>query len=286
MDVVLVRLLGGLANQIFQYALGRATAIRTGALLRFDTRDLDSDTLRDYALDQLNVRGRRASLAELDYFLNAGARDVTVVRENSFEFDPAVQLVRAPVYLDGYWQSERYFYDCAAVLRNDISLARPFTRIGEELAARMDDSVSVSVHVRRGDYISNSRTNAYHGAVSKEYINSAIRHIDTQYPGSVFFIFSDDLDWARDNLDAEGRAVFVTDRPDASDAEDLILMGRCKHHILSNSSFSWWGAWLNPSLRKTVVAPSPWFAEQSLNTRDLYGPEWIRLSIKSGEPYG
>ncbi|UDF03388.1 alpha-1,2-fucosyltransferase [Asticcacaulis sp. AND118] len=279
----MVRLLGGLANQLFQYALGRTLAIRTGALLRFDTRDLDNDTLRDYALDVLNVRGCKASLAELDYFRPENSSKITLLQEKSFTYDPTIRLAQAPIYLSGYWQSEKYFFDMDSVLRQDITLATPLSQLGNELAKRMEATNSVSVHVRRGDYVTNSHTNTYHGAVGVDYINKSIQHIHTTHPSSVFFVFSDDIEWTKANLKSEAELVFVPARPDACDAEDMILMGRCKHHILSNSSFSWWGAWLNPSRRKIVIAPSPWFRNPENDTRDLYGERWLKLSIQTGD---
>lgn len=280
MQVVMVRLLGGLANQIFQYAMGRAVAIRNGALLRFDTQDLDADTLRSFALQPFNIRGEKASLMELDFFRQSGDQDrFAFIGERVFEYDPEMALARAPAYLQGYWQTDKYFSEIDAVLRRDLTLKGGLSREGAALAEEMGGRLSVSIHVRRGDYVANAHTNSFHGVVSRAYLNAAMETMIDRRPGAAFYVFTDDPDWARKNLSAAAEIIFVSDRVSVSDAEELVLMGRCRHHILSNSSYSWWGAWLNPNRQKTVIAPTPWFRSANNDTKDLYGADWIRLPI-------
>ena len=281
MQIVMVRLLGGLANQLFQYSMGRALAIRTGSLLRFDTRDLDDDILRNYALHQFNIKGQAASLSELDYFRAIGAGErYQLLAEKSFRFQVEATLAEAPVYAQGYWQSERYFESIEQVLRRDLTLTRGFSQEGASLVREIrSHRSSVSVHIRRGDYVTNPTTNAFHGCVSSDYVHRAMELMLKRYEDAVFYVFTDDLNWARENINHASNSVFIAERIMTTDGEELSIMGSCQHHILSNSSYSWWGAWLNPRRTKLVVAPTPWFRSTDVDPQDLYCANWVLLPI-------
>jgi hypothetical protein len=296
--LVVTRLIGGLGNQMFQYAAGRALALRCGAALKLDLSGFVAKVpaKRRYALDCFSIHASAASKADLARFYRPpGPRsrrmdrvlqrlhihwpegDWPIYREQHFEFDPAVGQLMAPTYLDGYWQSERYFSDIAGVLRRDFTVKAPLNPENEALAAGIDAANAVSLHLRRGDYVEDPTTNRYHGICSLDYYERALACITARAGPPLLFIFSDDQQWARANLRLAVPMTFVDANPPDQGHLDLQLMARCRHHIIANSSFSWWGAWLNPSPDKIVVAPQRWFGGAGHDTRDLIPPNWVQL---------
>ncbi len=299
MSLVITRLIGGLGNQMFQYATGRALALRGRAALKLDVTGfaaVGAHTKRWDELDSFSIQGGAASDADLARFgrtgkprsprldrvlrlLRIGRPDGAwpIYREPHFHFDPAVPELRPPVYLDGYWQSERYFSDIAGVLRQEFTAKAPLDRENAALAEAIDAVNAVSLHVRRGDYVGDPTTNRFHGICSPDYYQRAVDYITARAGGPHLFVFSDDRQWTRANLRFAAPTTFVgANSPDCG-YRDMQLMARCRHHIVANSSFSWWGAWLNPSPEKIVVAPSRWFNQARSDTRDLIPEDWVRL---------
>lgn len=136
---------------------------------------------------------------------------------------------------------------------------------------------AVSLHVRRGDYVSDARTHAAHGLCSIDYYRAAVRYIIDRVEAPEFFVFSDDIAWARGNLDISHPCHYLDHNRGAESYNDMRLMSLCHHHIIANSSFSWWGAWLNPRDDKIVVAPARWFASGNRRLDDLFPPGWVTL---------
>jgi hypothetical protein len=297
--LVIVRLIGGLGNQMFQYATGRSVALRCGATLKLDVTGfaaVGAETERRYELDSFPIHGSAASEADLAGFGRNGkprSRRLDrvlrllrisrpddawpVYRESQFQFDPAVPELLAPVYLDGFWQSERYFSAIAGVLREELSAKAPLDPENKALAVGIDAVNAVSLHVRRGDYVSDPATNRFHGICSPDYYQRAVDYIAARAGVPHLFVFSDDQQWTRGNLHFGVPMTFVGANPPDCGYRDMQLMARCRHHIIANSSFSWWGAWLNPSREKIVVAPRQWFGACDNDTRDLIPPNWVRL---------
>lgn len=293
---VISRLIGGLGNQMFQYAAGRAAALRCGAALKLDLSGFDAYFKRRYELGTFPIQATVASDVDLARFgrsskdqsprldrvrrlLRVGARagPWPTYRERHFHFDPAVTQLRAPVYLDGYWQSQKYFSDWAQVLRREFTPVAPLEPENAALAARIDAVNAVSLHVRRGDYANEPTTHRYHGICSRDYYERAVEYIDNRVQAIHLFVFSDDQEWTRGNLRFGRPASFVDTNSADRGYRDMQLMARCRHHILANSSFSWWGAWLNPSREKIVIAPRRWFDAGANDTRDLIPESWVRL---------
>ncbi|MGC8880317.1 MAG: alpha-1,2-fucosyltransferase [Anaerolineae bacterium] len=297
--MVIVQLIGGLGNQMFQYAAGRALAWRRGTALKLDISAFASYTLRSYRLhvfrihedfatpqevaavqaggcsrtDRLLWRIRRR-LGHVPYY----ARPIYREREHrAHVFDANLAQARRDVYLIGYWQSEKYFATIADLIREEFQLKREPSATSRELAQRICDCQAVSLHVRRGDYVTNPRTHQVHGVCSLEYYARCIAYIEQRVERPTFFVFSDDMDWARDHIRPAHPTVYVTHNGAARDYEDLWLMSQCKHHILANSSFSWWGAWLCENPDKIVIAPRRWFNEPGHDTRDLLPEGWVAL---------
>lgn len=298
MDAVYVRLIGGLGNQMFQYATGRALALRNGAELKLDVSGFVTYGLRRYELDSYPIAATVASAPELEAFASApvvpprtgvkgllsrlvapknASSPAVHYREPHFQFDPGVQGLHPPILLDGYWQTERYFADAAEALRRELDPTEPLEEDNARIAEQIDQAVAVSLHVRRGDYVSNAHANAYHGVCSLDYYRAAISHVAERVEGVHLFVFSDDAEWTRENLKSDLPATYVAANPPDRGFRDMQLMTRCRHHIIANSSFSWWGAWLNAKPGKVVVAPRRWFAKGDNDTRDLVPSDWVRL---------
>lgn len=284
---IITALSGGLGNQMFQYAVGRSLAARRGVPLLLDLRQLATDELRDYALGGFLVTATTAKPADLPPPPGPIMRRVrrrlpwiaprTSVLERAFTFDPSILDLAPPAVLIGNWQSERYFADCADLVRADFQLAGHLTSDRARFAQTIADRNAVSVHVRRGDYVSNPVANAYHGTCDPDWYASAKRRMDEVVPKANYVVFSDDPGWARANLPDFADALFVEPSADGKDEQDLHLMALCRHHIIANSSFSWWGAWLNPRPEKRVIAPLHWFNGAAHDTRDLIPAGWVRL---------
>ncbi len=288
--MIIARLLGGLGNQLFQYAAARAVAVRHDQELRFDISGFASLPGRSYRLDHFRIEGRPLESAELGALGLKGLHSpwgrlkrkigllptVPVITEPHFHFDPRLEQAPAHCYLSGYWQSPCYFAKVETQIRQEFRVRSPLSPRTLELADRIAASESVAIHVRRGDYISNRTAAAVHGACGSEYYAAAERLLLENRPGVQAFVFSDEPAWAAGNLRLAMPATFVDHNPPDRDYEDLHLMAQCKHHIIANSTFSWWGAWLATHPHKFVVAPRVWFQGADHRVDDLIPHEWKR----------
>lgn len=293
--MIIVRLYGGLGNQLFQYAAGRRLSILHGTVLKLDVSWFAKYALRRYSLGPFRIaaefatpediasvtgadrRGLTRRLHRLRRHLKPYYRQARFSEPRSGPFDPHFLKTPPNVYLDGYWQSEKYFQGIQDVIREEFSLIVNQDPKSRKVAERIAATESVSIHVRRGDYVSNPNTNRHHGTCEPEYYRRAIQLLMEKVAVPHAFIFSDEPDWAAENLALGCPATAVAHNGAERDYEDLRLMGLCKHHIIANSSFSWWGAWLANRSRKTVVAPHKWFSERDRDTTDLIPDDWIRL---------
>ena len=289
--MIVMRLKGGLGNQLFQYALGRALSLSKNTTLQLDTSSFKSDTLREYRLDAFNIAASTSD--QLPFFATDGRakhfntliqgirglffKPYQIIKEKSFSFDPSVLECSDHAYLDGFWQSEQYFASFAQDIRKDLSLKMPLQGDLKDLAEQISLANAVSLHVRRGDYVSNPTTTAYHGVCSAQWYEEAAKIMEEKVSQPTFFVFSDDYEWAKENLRFNSPAVFIAPSPDGQECNDMHVMSLCKHHIIANSSFSWWGAWLNPSPSKIIIAPKNWFVAGPKNTNDLIPSSWIRI---------
>jgi hypothetical protein len=296
--MIVVRLMGGLGNQMFQYALGRRLALERGVPLRVDlgwfaeVHERGVDTVREYMLEGWRVAAQAASAEDLARFdtaaLSAGRvgrllrrilpawQSAAVIYERGPAFDPRALRTKASAYLHGFWQSERYFDSIAPALRAEFVLAEPACAYIAELVEYAADPSTVSLHVRRGDYAHNPATHAFHGLCSPEYYAAAAALVAAKVPSPRFLVFSDEPDWAREHLRLGWPARVVEHAPGSSPHQEMWLMSRCAHHVIANSSFSWWGAWLRPAPGKTVVAPRRWFRDPSLDSPDRLPGTWLR----------
>lgn len=200
-----------------------------------------------------------------------------IVRERNFGFDPSILDAPAHCYLQGYWQSFKYFEAIEPVIRQEFTVSGNLSERNAEMADRILGKRAVSVHIRRGDYASNEQTNRYHGTCSPEYYYAAEKLLRNRVGDLHLFVFSDDPKWASENLRFSSPTVIISHNAPDRGHEDLRLMTMCHHHILANSTFSWWGAWLSKHTHKVVIAPKKWFREAGHSTEDLIPKSWITL---------
>jgi hypothetical protein len=285
--MIYARLLGGLGNQLFQYAAGRALALRLGVELVLDMRAAGRapahfrPALHHFGIeyrDDVDLPPDKTRPLAYAIWRYGGGRP-KFYRERGLGFNQAVFQAPDDTYLHGYFQSERYFSDQIDAIRKDLRIVTP---PGPANAAALEEigaaGMPVSLHVRRGDYVNDAKGARMHGTCDASYYRAALDLLDARLGTELsVFVFSDDPDWARENL-ALGRPVRVFDHngPERH-YEDLRLMAACRHNVIANSTFSWWGGWMNPSPDKIVVAPRRWFADPSASNPDILPASWVAI---------
>ena len=302
--MIIVKLNGGLGNQLFQYATGRYLAEKNSTALKLDVSGYETDKFRKYDLHCFNIKEQIASGEEIGTFKQKGKisfsrfiskiqsrlekkssvtfkvnHNKTIVKDWKFSFDPSVLEARGNIYIEGYWQSEKYFLPIRNILLEEIVVKYEQDAINKEFARNIQNTESVSIHFRRGDYVHNPSTSNYHGLCSYDYYMKAVDQIAQKMSNCHFYLFSDDHTWVNENIKLQYPVTMVDHNDDDTSYEDLRLMSLCKHNIIANSSFSWWGAWLNRNPDKIVIAPVRWFANESRNSqiKDLIPETWIQF---------
>jgi hypothetical protein len=291
-NVIIVKLMGGLGNQMFQYALGRHLAEKNKAELRLDFFDLAKFKMpRKYELDVFNINAEFASVDEIKKLTDVGISEKIIskilrrprktsplhsIEKKEFCFDPEILNLSGEGYLEGYWQTEKYFKNIEQIIRSDFAFKYPQTGENKELSKMVQSCNSVSVHVRRGDYAGKKETKNVHGCCSMDYYYRCIEYIIEKVKDPYFIIFSDDINWLNKNFIIPYKMKIVDNNGLDNSYEDMHLMSQCKHNIIANSSFSWWAAWLNPNPDKIVIAPKKW-VNLDLDTSDLIPHGWIRI---------
>lgn len=288
--MVIVKIWGGLGNQLFQYSFGKYLAARLGTTVKYDiqtTNSLNSFTQRDFALSSFNIVIDTATAADVNkkkYFSNIHLARVERklaqqipflfkkhIVEQNIPLAPDSLTIRDNCYYEGYWQSYQFLLPVEALLQKEIVLKNPLSVGASQILAQIQQSVSASIHVRRSDYL------AHTGFIncSMVYYEAAIQYIKRLQSDVQFFVFSDDIAWCKQNFTGAG-FTFVEGN---SNCEDLVLMSKCHHQIIANSTFSWWGAWLNNNPGKKVVAPAKWHTKKDNRLNYLLPSDWIRLDI-------
>jgi hypothetical protein len=284
--VIVIRLEGGLGHQLFQYAAGRRLALARGVPLLIDRSAVDGDS-RPYALGPFDIHAQEAPPGARAGFeahtftqrLIRRMRGRRLAQERSPRFDPAILDLPGRAYLHGHWQSEQYFSDMADTIRGDLRWKTAPGSWSSDLLARIESGNAVSVHVRRGDRVSDPSVARIHGTCPAAYYRRAWRVMRERVQDPLFVVFADDPAWARGQLTFLDPVKFVSDPGHRPDRDDLWLMTRCRHHVIANSAFSWWGAWLSDAADKVVVAPGRWFADPAYDGRDVVPPAWARVAV-------
>lgn len=290
----MVKIIGGLGNQMFQYATARRVAHVNNVEITLDISPFQNQgksTPRTYMLDNFNINARIATEKEVRYFIRYKrnhtkilgkihntffADDSIYISEHGYGLNKNVLALKDNVYLDGWWNTAKYFEDIDDIIQKEFTLKNRGRAEYEKTRAEILLRNGVSIHIRRGDYVANHETAKSYGTCDLDYYKHAVEYIVQRTGNPHFYIFSDDIAWAQENLVIPHPHTFMSGK-EVKDYEELMLVAVCKHNIIANSTFSWWGAWLNTNKNKIVVAPKQWFKDESFVPVDLVPRSWVRI---------
>lgn len=284
--MIIVELNGGMGNQLFQYASAKSLALHCNTTLKLDINFFTAQG-KSFDLIYFNIDDAIADAGEIAAFQQRSfARKFTdrlkpnhlrkVYREPYYHFDKNFFKASCQVHLKGLRQSEKYFLRFAAAIKNRLQVKEQYCAALKHLKDKISRANSVSIHIRRGDYLTKVALEVL-GLQPIEYYEAAIQTIAGRVKDPVFYIFSDDIEWARENLRINYPHEFASGTLSKTPIEDFYLMTHCKHAILANSTFSWWTAWLNDYDEKIIIAPQKWFNQAKFDTSDLVPSGWLRL---------
>ena len=295
--MITINIIGGLGNQMFQYAFGYAISKEKSVKIKLDTSGFDVYDLRSYELNLFNIEENSDLKPAYIFLLNQlnGKNNTLLTKtfrkmlrgllrftkfyyqeKKEFVFDKDVFNIKIDTYFYGYWQNEKYFKKYRKELLEIFTLKNIHPKT-IEYQQQIVKSDAVSIHIRRGDYVTDTHTNSVHGTCDVRYYKRAVMEVLKNKKQAHFFIFSDDLDWAKKNLDFIDNKTFVRLESEIPDHEEMHLMSKCKHNIIANSSFSWWGAWMNKNSTKIVIAPKKWFKNSKMNQSQIVPHDWIKI---------
>ena len=283
--MIITKLGGGLGNQMCQYACGRNLSIKNNDTLKLDIEAYTIHNPRVYGLGYFNIVENMATPEEIQKlklpygFLSRCIRSfkARVLRQYNIGFNPKILELKENIFLEGFWKNEKYFIDIEETIQREFTLREPLSEASQKIKEAIgSEPCSVSLHVRRGDYTSHAGTAKHHGVCSAEYYQDSLTYISSRVPISRLFVFSDDIAWVKNNMSFDFPVTFVS-QTNIPDYEELVLMSYCKHNIIANSTFSWWGAWLNKNKSKIVVAPKRWLAKTGTDYYKEIPTTWIKL---------
>ncbi|MBP6048185.1 MAG: alpha-1,2-fucosyltransferase [Chitinophagales bacterium] len=295
--MIKVLLTGGLGNQMFQYAFARNLSILNNTQLVLNTSYLESKlpfkkwaTPMQYELSIFDIKAivehniiqskYLYPFAKSEYFLRnkMAISKMNVITEQQHDFNPVYLDAKDNTYVKGNFQTEKYFENIKEIIQNDFTFKNSLDELNQQQAIQITQCNSVSIHIRRGDYISLKQNANKFAQIPLSYYNDARTFIENQISNPTYFVFSDDIHWAKENLQLPPTTQFISHNNSTSNSyKDMQLMSMCKHHIICNSTFSWWAAWLNQNKEKIVIAPKNWFADVSINSKDIIPSQWIKL---------
>ncbi|MFC5283374.1 alpha-1,2-fucosyltransferase [Pedobacter alpinus] len=282
--MIIVRIEGGLGNQLFQYALGKNLALINNTELKLDLNYFKKSSFRTFELNHFNINEKEIIAQNIKYLKWANSKnkllnslynffftEPEIYKEKHFHFDNEVFKCKNESYLSGFWQSEKYFISIKKQIQETLTFNPSFNHKFNNQIQQINNSESVALHVRRGDYLKNKN----HLLLNLQYYEKALDLLTEKLTNPEIFIFSDDIEWCKLNLDVKLPHQFMSRN---ESHEDLKLMALCKHFIIANSTFSWWGAYLSKNLSKIVICPKNWFPEYSTNnSEDLFVEDWILI---------
>ncbi|MBC75121.1 MAG: hypothetical protein CME64_03825 [Halobacteriovoraceae bacterium] len=289
--MIIISLSGGLGNQMFQYAFGKALSLKHGLRLSLETSFFDqkfdsSTTPRSYALGCYELGSEVQVTKSKPVLLNGKLRRISqllhriapskffgFVVEKGFEFRPEYLEQSGANLYSGYWQSYKYIQEARPYLLKDFKLRGDIGEQNRKYHESILSSESIALHIRRGDYITNQSAASFHGVCSLSYYNKALNYLGSKLENPKLFVFSDDPTWVKENLKSKFTTTFITGN-ESNPEFDIYLISQCRHFVIANSSFSWWGAFLGETSRSYVIRPQKWFAVDNEKTIDLCPKHW------------
>ncbi len=285
---VIVKLNGGLGNQMFQWAIARMLEEQTNVKALLDMSFFKKGYARPYDLGIFKLKPMFVedfwTKVKLDFIWSFRKKmswkqclGINLYSEKHFHFDPNINQVKDNTYVEGFFQSEKYFKCIEIVLRDDFTFLEPTTGENTKILEQIQSTNSISLHIRRGDYVQKKRYQNAYATCSLDYYKRGVELIAEKFENPTLFIFSDDIEWVKENLKLPYESVYVSHNTGGKSFEDMRLMSLCKHNVIANSSFSWWGAWLNKNPEKIVIGPQKWFNDDKIVQTDVIPECWIRL---------
>jgi len=285
----IIKFNGGLGNQMFQYAFGYALERTIKIKTLFDMSFFEKKYARPYQLDIFNLQAKFVENFLLKLKLkimwnnrknlkNKSFMGLNFYCEPHFQYDKKAFRIPPNTFIEGFFQSEKYFKHVGNEIREAFTFKTKPDKFNQYLIDTINESNSVSIHIRRGDYVEKKRYQDLYATCSLDYYKKGVEYIASKYENPKLFVFSDDIQWAKANWELPYETVFVDNNSGDKSYEDFRLMSLCKHNIIANSSFSWWGAWLNNNKEKIVIAPEKWFNDKKINQDDVIPSEWIKLA--------
>ncbi len=287
-EKIIIKFNGGLGNQMFQWAFGSALEKKTGVKVFFDMSFFEKKYARPYELNIFNLDIKFIKNLWLKLKLkiiwklrkklhNKKFLGLSFYSEPHFEFDENLFKVKPNTYIEGFFQSEKYFKDIGTEIRADFQFKNLPDEENQKLIEKIGTTNSISLHIRRCDYVKKKRYKNLYAKCTLDYYKRGVEYIEGKYNNPTLFIFSDDINWVMENLNLPYESVYVSHNTGNKSYEDMRLMSLCKHNIIANSSFSWWGAWLNDNKEKIVIAPQKWFYDEKIFQEDVIPQNWVKL---------
>lgn len=288
--MLIMRYNGGLGNQMFQYAALVSLADKLGVDYAFDMDFFNKNYSRPFGLDVFNIKNNEVSgfkykaLWALRKYIKDRFFGLNVYAEKDFDYEKKFEEIQDNTYIYGFFQSYKYINE--DLIKKHFSFKVEPDKENASIINDMKKTDSISLHIRRGDYVQKKRYASIYNHLDLKYYNFALEIIANKVENPVVYVFSDDIDWAKENLSFDdcpiclkknARFEFVSHNTGDKSYEDLRLMSNCKHNIIANSSFSWWGAYLNSNPQKIVVAPIKWFQKIKNNPKDIYPQSWVAI---------
>jgi Glycosyl transferase family 11 len=280
--MIVVKIQGGLGNQLFQYAFGKALADKYHDEVQFDLTTYQGKSHRGLGLTEFGLEIKEISPDALAKFFNLKTRALNKLGgklgkqrtyfEKGFNYYPIEHNNKANIYYLGYWHSPKYFENINVVLKKELLL--PDSKLPAQYLDEINNKPTVAIHIRKGDYLEVGNAKVYVDQPLEYYVQ-AVKHMENLASGCQYLVFSDDMDWVTANLNLPVKWQPVIDST-CSDVQVLMLMSKCRHQIIANSTYSWWAAWLNPNEGKHIIAPQKWFAD-GRDTSDLIPENWIKI---------
>jgi len=294
--MLIVKVMGGLGNQMFQYALYRKLQESTNYEVKMDIewfKNKKKVSNFDFNLNKFNTKISIANTEEINKtkgnkLLNKVNRKLNIkipfynhkyiVEKNYGNFSNKIFDIDQNTYFSGYWQSEKYFKSISEKLKKEFTFKNEMKEKNKEISKKILDNNSVSLHIRRGDYIENKNVKERLGNVCNlEYYNKSIEYLDNKLLDYNLYVFSDDIEWAKKNINFNKKTNFIGWNKNEDSYKDMQLMSLCKHNIIANSTFSWWAAWLNNNFKKIIIAPKKWVSKEFAQRKDTVPERWIKL---------
>jgi len=290
--VIIVRVTGGLGNQMFQYAMYKSLE-KKGKLVKLDSKSF-YETKKEhngYELERIfDIKPNKPTKEDLEKFDENNISTLFKIKrklfgDKKFVYDTKEYVFNKDVYklknsyLNGYWQSIKYFEGIENDIKKDFRFKNQLDNKNLEILNEIENSNSISIHIRRGDYMSPENYNMYGCIATPTYYKKAIKVIEEKVENPTFFVFSNDMDWVKKNIQINSRVFYIDINSGNGSYKDMQLMSNCKHNIIANSSFSWWGAWLNENKNKIVIAPKKWINREDVDSNkiELFCEGWTLL---------